>query len=758
MSSVRNLPALRTAAETAFAACDELELAISDAVAEVRPEGAEDWLAAASRPELDRARALLRRDGYSVCFAGGFSAGKSTLINALAEDPDLLPTAAGECTLSVTICTGPLADGRECVRAAYLSREAALRGLFLHQARYRPALARFAQAASSAGADELLGMLRRTITQLPTMHRDLGLPEHQRRALEPAKAAQLAGELAEFVELLDVYRDRLGSIHDDALSNAPTYLTYDRQGRGIGHMLLLDTVTLHKRNKLFQNERVRIIDLPGLDSTNAYARQVTLGYLKQADVVVNVLPPQGFTMSYLDIINEVDEANRGNIANKMFYVINRFDANEERDFSKERLEALLRDQIAGELRLHGFDPGRLHATVALLDVQRLRGDELAHASLLAACRAKAARVSDDVEDPWRTIARNALGGHSVELLRESLLKHLREQVESERFEDIRRALDRPTTAAAALLGRNRKEVDAALGMAHGRIQGAREFTDRLMRLLALRVGEVCDRLPAQAVANVRGRMVVELRRMVELFRRIPLADPAGGQLRFTGSQARLQQPLHIRQHWLDWSRQHYSDRFVELVRTLASVPASEALDAALRDARLSEILTALEPRSGPLRAAVDEAIARARYALDLVVALRAEEEVRLLRGTSVQANGTFEPTWTPAVEQRFKDQMVDSLGRSLSAYAERLSEVIALHQAGVMRALLTDLRAQSSAIEAAAAQVPGQAPDHLLGEDSDGAAALRRAHLVRWHQLNEIGQAAVFRFATMVNGAARAHS
>ncbi|MCU0724135.1 MAG: hypothetical protein MUC63_11105, partial [Planctomycetes bacterium] len=51
---------------------------------------------------LERASGHLAKKGYFVGVAGVFSAGKSTMINALLREPGMLPTAIHSCTYSLT--------------------------------------------------------------------------------------------------------------------------------------------------------------------------------------------------------------------------------------------------------------------------------------------------------------------------------------------------------------------------------------------------------------------------------------------------------------------------------------------------------------------------------------------------------------------------------------------------------------------------------------------------------------------------------
>ncbi|MCX7803590.1 MAG: dynamin family protein, partial [Planctomycetota bacterium] len=98
--------------------------------------GYSDYQASMPKSFLDKARFRLDRKTYKVGFAGAFSSGKSTLINALFGAPDMLPTEAGECTMSITLVGPPPPGQEEHVEVKYFTREDAVRFVLTNE-RYR---------------------------------------------------------------------------------------------------------------------------------------------------------------------------------------------------------------------------------------------------------------------------------------------------------------------------------------------------------------------------------------------------------------------------------------------------------------------------------------------------------------------------------------------------------------------------------------------------------------------------------------------
>ena len=248
-----------------------------------------DYLAVSPDSYLDRAGELLGKDFYRVAFCGPFSCGKSTLINAVLEEAGLLPSAAGECTLSITNLAKPKPGKGEQVEVLYFTKEEALRNIFTN-IRYSPLFGDEADRVLKEFSVQRGLVVINEETETSGKGRcevDLSVNELAKRRVE----------LKEFLEQLKEKEDqnKLGSVVYDAIQAAKNYLTTDLDGRGMGHLLLIQMVNIFRENPMFARDGIQIIDLPGTDSINERQRELTHSYLHEADVVINVLEPRGFT-------------------------------------------------------------------------------------------------------------------------------------------------------------------------------------------------------------------------------------------------------------------------------------------------------------------------------------------------------------------------------------------------------------------------------------------------------------------------------
>ncbi|MCX8039644.1 MAG: dynamin family protein [Planctomycetota bacterium] len=730
MPDPARFPHAKSLAASLLAAAKQLDLTISEQCKAHAFPGSAEYHAAGVKDALRKAELLLAKDHYKLCFAGGFSAGKSTVINALVGVPDLLPTAAGECTLSITILTGPF-GGRELVRVKYFPRDVAIRQVVFHQKRYRNAFKQFDAKARGASSEQLLGIIRETIAWMSKAHQDESLPEALRKEFDKGKAAKYASELEEFLHYIDKYAGRCGTIIEDELKNAHIYLTYDQHQGGLGHLFMIDQVFIHKRHELFEEKNIQIVDLPGIDSTNAYARQVTLDYLTEADLVVNVLPPQGFTMSYIDIINEMSEANRGNIANKMFYIINRFDANEEKNFTKQELESLLRDQIAAEIDKNGLNSRNLYATVALFDIHRLRGNQQAYDALMASCASKLRMMGNHVDQPWRKIAEDALTGRGISVVREAILKYLQEQLAFERLRDIRINCQVALDAAHMLLARNDQLLQQAKSRKTSAIGEMRDFIIKTQQAFEVNLVGLANALPAMIGQAVQSQLKPAVANLIGNIKKIPMADPAK-QIAFTGSAAKLQTPAGIKQHWIDYCKQFISDKFVELTSQTIVGNVQALIDQQVKQSKVDVILDQIgacssKDLTGPLRTA----IATARQNVAVLTRLRADEETWTLRSTPIHPQG-FEPAWTPAIEEAFKNDLIATFTKHFQASCDRLAATLGNYYKAVITALIADFKSHADDLESAIKNTPDlDLPVHLLeGGQPDPEEAKRKQLLI----------------------------
>ena len=736
MPDPATFPQAKAATGELLAAATALDQAITADGVKVA-QGAAEYASAGTRDALLRAQALLAKDHYKVCFAGGFSCGKSTTINALLGDADLLPTAAGECTLAITVMSGPFA-GRECVRVKYFTREMALRNVVRNQKRYRNAFKLFdAKLKGKESAEAMIAVVREVIAELPKISSNEQHPESLRQEFDKSKTGKYVGELQEFLGCLETFASRCGTIFEDALANRSTYLTYDDKQGGLGHLFLIDQVFIHKKNVLFEEKAIQVVDLPGIDSTNSYARQVSLEYLKEADLVICVLPPQGFTMAYIDIINEFRNTSAGNIANKMFCVINRFDANEPRNYEKKEIESLLRDQIAAEIDRQGLDRRNLYATCALLDIHKLRGHSDRYEAMLNDCKIKIQAMGSGVEEPWRGITTRALSGEGITVLRNDILKYLERELAFERLRDVAALVKTETDAATTLLARNAVLLQQAKSKRSSAIGDLRAFILKTQQAFEVNLTGLANGLPGTIGQVIQASLKPQVAAMVGMFRKIPLSDPTK-QIQFTGAAAKAQNPAMIKQLWIDFIKQSFSDRFTETVAQTLVSPVQAMIDAQVTSSKVAQILDAISQSSstdlaGPLK----QSIAIAKQNIDVITRLRADEETWALRREAIHPQG-FEPAWTPALEEAFKNDLVTNFTKAYSAFADRLGQVLGQYYQVVIRSLIADFKARAGELEAALMNVADlNLPVHLLTDEAPDPEESKRKRLLVYSELSD---------------------
>jgi hypothetical protein len=195
------------------------------------------------------------------------------LINALLREAGLLPSAAGECTLSITNLAKPAAGKGEHVEVHYFTKEEALKNVFTN-IRYKPLFGAEGEALIAEFSNKrALTLLNDEIaaTGQGRCEVDISTNELAKRRLE----------LREFCEQLSdkESQDKLGSVVYDSIKASSQYLTTDHDGTGMGHLLLIQMVNIYKDNEMFARDGIEIIDLPGTDSINERQRELTHAYL-----------------------------------------------------------------------------------------------------------------------------------------------------------------------------------------------------------------------------------------------------------------------------------------------------------------------------------------------------------------------------------------------------------------------------------------------------------------------------------------------
>lgn len=410
------------------------DMVVQDHKEQIVCTGFTNFMNTSPKARLDEVHKKLRRQVYNVGFAGIFSVGKSTLINALLDEPEFLPEALEPCTMSITLIGNPDPGTPERVEVKYYTKEQALRNIF-DNFRYRDVAEKVKNEVLQSFSVE------NATNAIKTMINDLKENQNEYR-----DALQRAEELEEFLEFLsnpEISR-RLGTVWVDNIENAPKYLTRDKNLKGMGHLLLIEQVVVFKENPLFTRHGVRIIDLPGTDDVNERQRQLTYQYLSEADAVVLMIQPRGFEAEAVRIRDELNRYNK-EVRDKMFTVINMFDLLTSEQLEPEAFRRWAREIVNTMVGHLGLDIEKFYLTSALyykLLLKERKGtltpEEQAQLEKMRSdMQAKLDTVSHKPLEPmWQNRVRNCFTDGGVPSLRQALMNYLEKDIRIARLKEV----------------------------------------------------------------------------------------------------------------------------------------------------------------------------------------------------------------------------------------------------------------------------------------------------------------------------------
>ncbi len=246
---------------------------------------------------LDRESNRLRNPDLTVAFVGGFSAGKSSLINAFLGRY-LLPESTKVTTAVPTFVRSTKSDNEEA-ELHYLSDEE---------------------------LDALDDLYRREIAAAYTNPDLESLSIHE--LLE--QVAKLSGEgrckkLAEYLEIFHKERyerssENVGAVVKIPLAEVSGYISDEKEA------MFLDKIVLRIKNDKIP-EDVVLVDLPGISVPNPRHREITFRFIRNdANAVVFVfMATRLFDKDELEIA-EIFRKGDSEIAEKTFWVLNRWDS------------------------------------------------------------------------------------------------------------------------------------------------------------------------------------------------------------------------------------------------------------------------------------------------------------------------------------------------------------------------------------------------------------------------------------------------
>ena len=510
------------------------DMVVQDHKDQIICTGFTNFMNTSPKARLDEVAKKLRRQVYNVGFAGIFSVGKSTLINALLDEPEFLPEALEPCTMSITLIGNPDPGTPERVEVKYYTKEQALRNIF-DNFRYRDVAAKVKEKVlQSFNAETAENAVKEMVRDLK---------ENQG---EYQNALQRAEELEEFLDYLhnpEISR-RLGTVWVDNIENAPKYLTRDKDLKGMGHLLLIEQVVVFKDNPLFTRHGVRIIDLPGTDDVNERQRQLTYQYLSEADAVVLMIQPRGFEAEAVRIRDELNRYNK-EVRDKMFTVINMFDLLTAEQLEPEAFQRWAREIVNTMVGHLGLDIEKFYLTSALyykllLKEQQgtLTADERTQLEKMRAdMQSKLDAVSQKPLEPmWQNRVRSCFTDGGVPALRQALMNYLEKDIRIARLKEVYFFLKDVYEAFKQMLEPEFSRIEDFISSARDRRLMIHEFMEKFRDIFYNAISPISDELKdvmTRVITKIGERFTPGVAKFIDGMAvaklKMQLADELGGQ-------------------------------------------------------------------------------------------------------------------------------------------------------------------------------------------------------------------------------------
>ncbi|RKY16000.1 MAG: hypothetical protein DRP82_00245 [Planctomycetota bacterium] len=651
--------------------CKLYDMVVNDHKDEIVCTGYTNFMNTSPKARLDEVAKKLRRQVYNVGFAGIFSVGKSTLINALLDEPEFLPEALEPCTMSITLIGNPDPGTPERVEVKYYTKEQALRNIF-DNFRYRDVAEKVKQQVLQSFSVEAAE------NAIKEMIRDL--KENQG---EYQNALQRAEELEEFLQYLhdpDISR-RLGTVWVDNIENAPTYLTRDKNLKGMGHLLLIEQVTVFKDNPLFTRHGVRIIDLPGTDDVNERQRQLTYQYLSEADAVVLMIQPRGFEAEAVRIRDELNKYNK-EVRDKMFTVINMFDQVTLEQLEPEAFKRFSREIINTMVGHLGLDIEKFYVTSALYYklLQKERQGTLTpeEKEQLENMRADMNRKLEAVtrrplEPMFQTRVRNCFTDGGVPALRQALMNYLEKDIRIARLKEVYFFLKDVYDAFKLMLEPEFKRIEDFISSARDRKMMIHEFMEKLRDIFYDAISPVSEELKnvmTRTITKIGEKFVPGVARFIDGMAvariKMQLSDELGGQPSAFDIKVRMIKTCQrqLPKIFVDVMEEHTAKLLVQRVReVLEKTPIAEVFKHLSRgmDKNYLEIW--------------ENALKRFEDDVRRLTRMRAMEEMWKLQAKQIKpapGGGEFDR----AEQKKFKEQLKQVFVNAFGQHSENLKDVI----------------------------------------------------------------------------------
>jgi hypothetical protein len=242
----------------------------------------------------------LKSPEFPVAFLGAFSAGKSTIINAVLGD-DILPQATKSFTAIPTLIRKGRAN-RAVIHYLNEGQRDELKNLYVEE--LSKELRQSSDAYRKLGQGELLGRLGKDI-------------EHHRNQFGSFNKQKFFDELKTLVE---GWNKHSGEVKEITLAELPSHVTEDYED-----VLFVDQAEIFLK-EINIPENVVLVDLPGLGVVNPRHRKVTKSYVEN-DAKAFVIAMKVFHLlegEEIELLAEI-HSQRKRVLQRAFWTINQWD-------------------------------------------------------------------------------------------------------------------------------------------------------------------------------------------------------------------------------------------------------------------------------------------------------------------------------------------------------------------------------------------------------------------------------------------------
>ncbi|MFH1707403.1 MAG: dynamin family protein [Planctomycetota bacterium] len=625
---------------------------------------------------LNRAERRIAKKGYNICLAGGFSGGKSSIINSLLEEPTLLATEAGECTMSVTFIAAPERGEGEHVAVRYFSKEDALKNV-IQNSRYVAVFgAKAEELIADAAEDKIVAAIKENAGKLASA--------------TDTEDRKRGAELKEFLEYMNKYADRLGKEFTDEVKNSGLYLTTDKHSQGLGHLMLIESVAIYRNNRMFVENGIRVVDLPGTDSPNERQKELTHQAMADADVVLLTLEPKGFKMADVLIGKELGK-HYGKIRNKVFIVVNKFDTLDSAALTKDQIEKLYKGQMMEQIIKAGFNPERVYFTsakYALLHTIQAAGK----ISKMEKTELKA--MHDSMDGKLKNIDRAIMpeiiekmeycykdGG--INFLRDDLLKYLESEVQKERLADIYTDLKAVYDITASVLTPERGKIKDLIEKQKNMSVRILEFADEIQKVFNESLGKFETSMDG-AMKKLLQKVYERIKSFSVLIDKVNF-DTIAGAIAMSNTHK-------IKIAIIDKCKEKFGEALLESVIENTVYPVTSRIKEESDKTNIEKICRHFSSEKANLGQAYADMHAAFAKQIKFVAELRAKEEVWRITNLAITPSGSPTGPWGAKEQEEFRGDIKRLFNDKCHGAVKTLENVLPQYFNEIIRSLRADFQ------------------------------------------------------------------